>query len=26
VVLSDAHHRPIPPGAEVVLMQRVKGG
>jgi molybdopterin synthase sulfur carrier subunit len=26
VVLTDAHHRPIPPGAEVVLMQRVKGG
>lgn len=26
VVLTDARHRPIPPGAEVVLMQRVKGG
>ena len=26
VILTDTRHRPIPPGAEVVLIQRVQGG
>ena len=26
VVITDNLHRPIPPGAEVYLMQRIKGG